>query len=100
MRLLITLFLAVLLIEDALADFDVPGKNVTLRLSREEPYITDEGHYILDLHLHRIKTPQALSLVLNQIPGVVENGLFTDIADAVCVGYPSGEAKILTAAEG
>lgn len=87
------------IIEDALSDIEASGKNVTLRLSRDEPYITDEGHYILDLHLHRIKAPQALSLILNQIPGVVENGLFTDVADAVCVGYPSGEAKILKAAD-
>lgn len=87
------------IIEDALSDIDVAGHNITLRLSRDEPYITDEGHYILDLHLHLIKAPQALSLILNQIPGVVENGLFTDVADAVCVGYPSGEARILKAVQ-
>lgn len=83
------------IIADALADIDVAGDTVTLRVSQEKPYITDEGHYILDLHLHKIAEPQALSAILNQIPGVVENGLFIDIADAVCIGYASGEAKIL-----
>jgi len=83
------------IIEDALGDVAVAGENTTLRLSRDEPYITDEGHYILDLHLRKIDAPAALSLVLNQIPGVVENGLFVDISDAVCIGYASGEHRIV-----
>ena len=83
------------IIEDALSDTDVAGQTVTLRLSREEPYLTDEGHYILDLHLRKIDAPLALSIILNQIPGVVENGLFVDIADVVCIGYASGEHRIM-----
>ena len=81
------------IIDDTLQDFDVGGRLVTLRLSQEQPYITDEGHYILDLHLHRIAAPEILGPALNQIPGVVETGLFIDIADVVAVGYPSGESK-------
>lgn len=80
------------IIDDTLQDFDVGGRLVTLRLSQEKPYITDEGHYILDLHLHRIAAPEILGPALNQIPGVVETGLFIDIADVVAVGYPSGES--------
>ncbi len=83
------------IIEDALTDTDVAGHTVTLRMSQEAPYITDEGHYILDLHLRKIDAPMALSIILNQIPGVVENGLFVDIADEVCIGYASGEHKIM-----
>ena len=82
------------IIEDALSEHDVDGMQVSLRLSREAPYITDEGHYILDLHLHRIGAPEALATGLNMIPGVVETGLFIDIADAVSVGYPSGESRV------
>jgi ribose 5-phosphate isomerase A len=48
--------------------------------------MTDEGNYILDLHLKRIGNPRQLALVLNQIPGVVENGLFIDICDIVVIG--------------
>jgi len=83
------------IIEDALGDIAVGGKDVSRRMAGDAPFITDEQHYILDLHLHKIEAPQALSLLLNQIPGVVENGLFTDIADAVVVGYASGEAHIM-----
>lgn len=83
------------IIEDTLSETEVVGRNVTMRLSQKEPYITDEGHYILDLHLHKIASPKVLGLLLNQIPGVVEHGLFIDVADAVCIGYASGEASLL-----
>jgi ribose 5-phosphate isomerase A len=35
-----------------------------------------------------------LSLVLNQIPGIVENGLFIDICDAVVIGYGDGRVEV------
>ena len=82
------------IVEDALSEHDVDGTKVSLRLSREQPFVTDERHYILDLHLRRIGDPEALNAALNLIPGVVETGLFIDIADAVSIGYPSGEARI------
>jgi ribose 5-phosphate isomerase A len=34
-----------------------------------------------------------LSLALNQVPGVVENGLFIDICDAVVIGYADGRVE-------
>ena len=83
------------IIEDTLSETEVAGQKVTIRLSQKKPYITDEGHYILDLHLHKIGSPKVLGLLLNQIPGVVEHGLFIDVADAVCIGYASGEARVL-----
>ena len=83
------------IIEDAVDEFDTDGQLVTLRVSHEKPYRTDEDHYILDLHLHEIAAPQALAVILNQIPGVVENGLFIDVADVVAMGYPSGEARLV-----
>ena len=71
------------LIEECLANQKVMGSSVTLRMRQDVPLLTDEGHYIVDLHLKRIESPRELSLVLNQVPGVVENGLFLDIADAI-----------------
>jgi ribose 5-phosphate isomerase A len=35
-----------------------------------------------------------LSLALNQVPGVVENGLFIDICDAVVIGYADGRVEM------
>ena len=82
------------LIEESLIGQDVGGRSVTLRLAQEAPFRTDEGNLILDLHLRRIGNPRQLSLLLNQIPGVVENGLFLDIADVVVTGRQDGSVEV------
>ncbi|WP_298435586.1 ribose-5-phosphate isomerase RpiA [uncultured Jannaschia sp.] len=82
------------LIEESLIGMDVAGRSVTLRLNRDAPYRTDEGNLILDLHLRRIGNPRQLALVLNQIPGVVENGLFLDMCDVVVVGTADGSVEV------
>ncbi len=88
------------LIEETLIGMDVLGRDVTLRLNGDAAYVTDEGNHILDLHLNRIGNPRQLSLVLNQIPGVVENGLFIDICDAVVIGYGDGRVEVRDINEG
>lgn len=82
------------LIEELLIGLDVLGRSTTLRMNGDAPYITDEGNHIIDLHLNRIGNARQLSLVLNQIPGVVENGLFIDIADTVIVGHGDGRVEL------
>ncbi|MGR3377175.1 ribose-5-phosphate isomerase RpiA [Salipiger abyssi] len=81
------------LLEEALVSMDVMGRKTTLRMNGERAFITDEGNYILDLHVSRIGNPRQLALVLNQIPGVVENGLFVDICDQVVIGYGDGRVE-------
>ena len=82
------------LLEETLVSMDVLGRDVSLRMNGERPLMTDESNYILDLHLNRIGNPRQLALVLNQIPGVVENGLFIDICDVVVVGHADGRASV------
>jgi len=82
------------LVEETLVGMDVLGNTSTLRMNGEVPFFTDEGNHILDLHLKRIGNARQLSLVLNQIPGVVENGLFIDICDSVVIGYGDGRASV------
>ncbi len=82
------------LIEEVLATMDVMGRTTRLRMNGERPYQTDEGNYILDLELVRIGNPRQVSLVLNQVPGVVENGLFVDIADQVVIGHADGRCEL------
>ena len=88
------------LIEEMLSNVDVLGRSASLRLSGTEPFRTDEGNYILDLHLRRIAQPAQVSLVLNQIPGVVENGLFIDICDKVVIGHGDGRVEVRDINEG
>jgi ribose 5-phosphate isomerase A len=82
------------LVEEMLSNVEVTGREVTLRQAAGEPFRTDEGNLILDLRLGRIGNPGQLSLVLNQIPGVVENGLFLDICDVVILGHADGSVEI------
>jgi ribose 5-phosphate isomerase A len=82
------------LVEEMLVSMDVLARDVTLRMNGERPLVTDESNYILDLHLKRIGNPRQLALVLNQIPGVVENGLFIDICDIVVVGHGDGRVTV------
>jgi ribose 5-phosphate isomerase A len=82
------------LIEETLFSLDVLGREVTLRLNKGKPLRTDENNLILDLDLRRIGNPRQLGLVLNQIPGVVENGLFIDICDIVVIGHGDGRVTV------
>ncbi len=82
------------LIEEMLTGVDVLGRDIVQRMQGKKPYVTDEGNFILDLHLKRISDARQLSLVINQIPGVVENGLFIDICDVVVVGHGDGKVTV------
>jgi len=65
--------------------------HIKLRLGFDgQPYVTDGGNYIFDCAFGRIEDPEALDLALKRIPGVVENGLFLDVADAAILAGPEG----------
>jgi len=66
------------------------GCNVELRKIFDDPFITDNGNYILDCEFERISDPEQLEQDLNMIPGVVENGLFIGVATKVIVGSKKG----------
>lgn len=88
------------LVEETLVSMDVLGRDSTLRMNGSVPYVTDEGNHIIDLHLKRIGNARQLALVLNQMPGVVENGLFIDICDAVVLGFGDGKVEVRDIDEG
>lgn len=78
------------LVEKLLHSQDVDQSIIKTRMSNNLPFITDEGNYILDLHLGRIGDPATLNVTLNQVPGVVENGLFVNMCDLILIGYEDG----------
>ena len=61
----------------------------------DAPLTTDENNYIYDLKLGRIDKPAALSDALLGIAGVVETGLFLNIADTVVVGDADGSTELI-----
>jgi ribose 5-phosphate isomerase A len=60
--------------------------NPVLRLKGNNPFITDSGNYIIDLHLFEIPNPEKLNKELKLVTGVVETGLFLNLADKVIIG--------------
>lgn len=50
------------------------------------PVVTDNGNFLIDLDVGAIENPKKLERQLRSIPGIVETGLFIDLADIVFVG--------------
>ena len=71
----------------ALETFDC---DIKIRKIFDDPFITDNGNYILDCEFERINDPEQLEIDINMIPGVVENGLFIGLATEVIVGSKQG----------
>ncbi|HZQ71108.1 MAG TPA: ribose-5-phosphate isomerase RpiA [Terriglobales bacterium] len=63
------------------------GATVNLRrYPYGNPFVTDEGHHILDCDFGAIHDPESLARTLNEMPGIVEHGLFIDMATIVLIG--------------
>ncbi|WP_297457968.1 ribose-5-phosphate isomerase RpiA [Thermococcus sp.] len=77
-------------------EIEVFNATAELRMAskKDGPVITDNGNFILDARFHRIEDPLDLEIELNNIPGVVENGIFADIADVVLVGTEEGVKRL------
>ena len=58
------------------------------------PLITDGGNYILDSKCRKIPNPLETAMALSQIPGVMEHGLFIDLADVVIIGE-TDQARVM-----
>jgi ribose 5-phosphate isomerase A len=69
------------------------GGKVELRMGvkKDGPVITDQGNMVLDVTMPAIANPAELEQTINNIPGVLENGLFVGVADVVLVGEVKGE---------
>lgn len=59
------------------------GCEATFRKKDGDLLVTDNQNYIADCKFESIPNPVELNLKINQIPGVVENGLFTEMADLI-----------------
>jgi ribose 5-phosphate isomerase A len=66
------------------------GCTTELRKIMNEVFITDNQNYIIDCDFGKIADPEALEKEINNIPGVLENGLFIGLADEVIVGSKQG----------
>jgi ribose 5-phosphate isomerase A len=72
------------------------GANPKLRMAKHKdgPVISDNGNFIVDAQFSKIESPVHLEKDLNSIPGVIENGIFSQMTDKAIIGDIGG-VKIL-----
>jgi ribose 5-phosphate isomerase A len=80
------------LVADLLRDHGYEDVDITPRMRGEERLVTDNGNYIIDVHLGHVHDAGTLTVELNRIPGVVENGFFVGIGHEVVFGRADGTA--------
>lgn len=71
-----------------------PGAVPCLRVKDGAPVRTDGGNLIYDATCGRIEDPAALGRTLKSLTGVVDHGLFLDLADLALVGRPEGVVRL------
>ena len=74
---------------DVLAEFDI-AKVPVLRKRGDAPWITDGGNLIFDVACGSIVDPSGLGMALKSLTGVVEHGLFLDLAEVALIGTDAG----------
>lgn len=71
------------------------GGTPALRGGEGAPYLTDNGNEILDVHFDAgIEDPADLERALDEIPGVVESGLFVGLSHVLVIGHDDGSADV------
>ena len=58
------------------------------------PVVTDSGNFILDVQFGSISNPKELNQELKSVPGIIETGLFADMADVIYVGGKSSVRRL------
>ena len=73
-------------VQEAISEMN-GSSSLRMATKKAGPVVTDQGNLILDVLFNDgIKNPKDIELSLNNIPGVLENGLFVDLTDKVLVG--------------
>ena len=86
-------------VKDVIEEMDA---NCKLRMAEKKagPVVTDEGNLILDVLFNGgINNPKEIELKINNIPGVLENGLFVDLTYKVLVGKVENNQTIVYSPE-
>jgi len=60
--------------------------DLRMGVKKAGPVITDQGNMVIDVKFDTIDAPENLEKSLNNIPGVLENGIFVNCADLVLIG--------------
>lgn len=78
------------MIEALASDCGCTGEIALRKKADGQPFITDNGNYILECDFRTIGDPDELDEAFRFIPGVVESGLFLDICDVAVIATKDG----------
>ncbi|KIL50931.1 ribose-5-phosphate isomerase RpiA [Jeotgalibacillus campisalis] len=70
------------------------GCDPQVRTKGNEKFVTDNGNFILDCSFSRIEDPVSLHHKIKMLTGVVETGLFLNMADVVIIGDQRGAQRM------
>ncbi len=82
-------------IENILLELGYSDFSINLRKQNDDYFVTDEKHFILDLSLKKITDPYILDKKIKKVVGVVETGLFINMANSVIIGNNDGSFKLI-----
>lgn len=76
------------------------GARAELRggVSKDGPVVTDQGLWIIDATFDGIENPDELADRIKGFPGVLDHGLFIEMAERALIGQPDGTVREMTAA--
>ncbi|GAB4311062.1 MAG: ribose-5-phosphate isomerase RpiA [Methanobacteriaceae archaeon] len=84
---------ALKVVEKDLMELDgIPSLRMAQR--KDGPVVTDNGNFVIDTKFEKINEPTQLEMDINNIPGVLENGIFSDMVDEVIVGTSKGIKRL------
>jgi ribose 5-phosphate isomerase A len=70
------------------------GARAALRGGEQAPFVTDNGHWILDCAFGPIADAGSLAAAIRALPGVVEHGFFLGMADTAVVAHADGRIEV------
>ena len=76
--------------DSVIYDLTSIGGGPRLRMSDDEPFVSDNGNHVVDWYIGPLDDPAGLEQDLKLITGVVDSGLFANMADRVIVAGTSG----------
>ena len=82
-------------VEKLLIKLGYQKPKVHFRSSPSGKYVTDQQNYILDLHLNEIQDTNFIYQGLRGIVGVVEVGLFIEMASKIIIGDNDGSCRVI-----
>ncbi|AFZ37427.1 ribose-5-phosphate isomerase [Stanieria cyanosphaera PCC 7437] len=64
-------------------------------IKKAGPVVTDQGNLVVDVKFEQIDNPAELEKTINNIPGVLENGLFVGVADVILIGEIKDDQPVI-----